>query len=430
MTVAFFAVVSLSALDFSSDAEYSEINVKEEGVFLNLTELSKALGVDIPADKLSSYSPIPDGRNAELCSLELIERLEERFHLFGEYFDDVKAGFEDLKNDPARWEYLNILCLYIKDHEMPEAGTLAYPPYVGTPASAMLPLLVHLPSIEGLYDGMRRRGFTHEEAKTTLSIYRQYMREEKLYRGGYVGISGGISNWMAYFTKGNFFYPGYAGLNFHLTNIPHNDPYFLRHRKTGEIQPLFGDGQEFHRSGILLGSAGAEDTEGMFIAQFEETNTAYIGNPSRGGLTSRERERFCKSEWELVLKPLDRVLGTHIFFDADLSPDQLDIAFREAERMGREYFPECGFKGIYCSSWMMNPMIGEILGEQSKIHGFASRYTRYQKQSAGTLYRSFVFPGKYETDEQLPENTTLQREFKKHLLAGGHIYEVPGVIIF
>ena len=397
---------------------------------MNLTDLGALLKIDIPIDKLIAYSPIPDERKAELCSLELIERLEDRFSLFGEYYDDVVAGFNDLNNDPARWEYLDILSLYLKDSEMPDAGCLVYPPYIGTPASAIVPLLAHLPSIERLYDNMRHRGFTHEEAKTTLSIYRQYMYEELHYRGRYVGVSPSISNWMAQFTKGNIFYPGYAGLNFQLLNIAHNDPYFLRNRHTGEIQPLFGDGREFHRSGILLGSAGAQDADGMFTAQFEETDTEYIGNPSRGGLTSREQEHFSKSEWKLVLKPLDRVLTTHIFFDADLSPDQLDIAFREAKRMAREYYPECGFKGIYCSSWMMNPMIGEILGARSKIHGFASRFTRYQKKSAGTLYRSFVFPGKYETDEELPENTTLQRAFKKHLLAGGHIYEVPGVIIF
>lgn len=417
-------------IDFFAASKYSKISTKKEGVCLTLTELSVALGIDIPAERFAAYSPIPDGRRDALCTLSLIERLEERFGLFGDYYEDVKAGFEAIERDPARREYMDMLSLYILDRDMPDTGTLPYPPYVGTPASAMLPLLVHLPSIERLYDSMRKRGFTHEEAKTTLSVYRQYMREEKLYRGGFVGVSGGISNWMAYFTKGHFFYPGYAGLNFHLTNIAHNDPYFLRNRRTGEVIAVCGELQTFHRSGLVLGSAGAEDEEGAFTALFEETDDAYIGNPVRHYRTLRERERFPKTDWELALKPLDRVLGTHIFFDADLSPEQVDIALREARRMGEQYFPECGFKGIYCSSWMMNPIVGEILGKQSKIDGFASRFMRYHKKSLANLYRSFVFPGKYDSDEQLPENTTLQRAFKKRLLEGGYIYETPGVIIY
>jgi hypothetical protein len=392
--------------------------------------MAKELNININTDTLGAYYPIPQERQAELCSLALIERLQERLALFGDYFEDVKAGFADLENDLPRREYLHALSLYLKDCTVDEARVITCPPYVGTAASAMMPLLVHLPSIEGLYDDMRRRGFTHEEAKTSLSIYHIYMREELLYRGRYVGVSPGISAWMALFTKGQIFYPGYAGLNFQLHNIPHNDPYFLRHRRTGEIVAVFGEEQTFHRSGLVLGSAGAEDEDGAFTALFEETEDAYIGNPVRNYRTLRERERFPKTDWELVLKPLDRVLGTHIFFDADLSPEQIDRALSEAKRMGEQYYPECGFQGIFCSSWMMNPLIGEVLGKQSKIDGFASRFARYHKKSLACLYRSFVYPGNYATNEDLPEKTTLQRAFKQHLLAGGYIYETPGVIIY
>ena len=397
---------------------------------VNLSQLADVLGIEINAEALGGYCPIPQSRREELCSVALIDRLQARLDLFGEYYEDVKAGFADLENDPARLEYLDILSLYLKDCTAEEAKRIVCPPHCGTPASAMMPLLVHLPSIEGLYDDMRRRGFTHDEAKTSLGIYSIFMREEKLHRGGYVGVSPSISAWMALFTKGQLFYPGYAGLNFELHNIAHNDPYFLRHRRTGEIIAVCGELQTFHRSGLVLGSAGAEDEDGCFTALFEETEDAYIGNPVRNYRTLRERESFPKAEWELVLKPLDRVLGTHIFWDSDLTPEQVDRALSEAKRMGEQYFPECGFKGIYCSSWMMNPFIGEVLGKQSKIDGFASRFMRYHKKSAATLYRHFVFPGDYASDEELPETTTLQRAFKQRLLEGGYIYETPGVIIY
>lgn len=397
---------------------------------MTLSQLAESLAIDINAEALGAYCPVPQNRRGELCSMALIERLQEHLDLFGDCYEDVKAGFADLENDPARREYMHVLSLYLKDCTADEAKAIVCPPYSGTAASAMMPLLVHLPSIEGLYDDMRRRGFTHDEAKTSLSIYRIYMREEKLHRGGYVGISPAISGWMTLFTKGQIFYPGYAGLNFQLHNIAHNDPYFLRNRHTGEVIAVCGEWQTFHRSGLVLGSAGAEDEQGAFTALFEETADAYIGNPVRNYRTLRERERFPKADWEPALKPLDRVLGTHIFWDADLSPELIDRALSEAKRMGEQYFPECGFKGIYCSSWMMNPLIGEALGKQSKIDGFASRFMRYHKKSAANTYRSFVFPGHYASTEDLPENSRLQRAFKKRLSEGGYIYETPGVIIF
>ena len=397
---------------------------------MDLSELKKQLNIEIDLEKFAPYFPLPKSRENELCTIELIERLQKKFNLFSEYYEDVKAGFFDLLKDANLLLYMHILSLYIKDCTIDEGKVIVCPSYNGTAASAMLPLLVHLPSIERLYEDMRNRGFTDEEAKSTLKIYYVYMREEKLHRGGYVGISPAISAWMTQFTKGQIFYPGYAGLNFQLLNIAHNDPYFLRNRQNGEIIALSGEEQTFHRSGKVLGSAGCEDEEGSFKGLFEETETDYIGNPIRNYITLREPETFFKTDWELVLKPLDRVLCTHIFWDADLSPELVDKALSEAKRYCEQYYPECGFKGIYCSSWMMNPLIGELLGKESKIDKFASRFMRYHKKSFGTLYRSFVFPGKYNSIEEFPETTRLQKGFKKRLLEGGYIYETPGVIIF
>ena len=129
---------------------------------MTLSQLAENLAITIDADTLGAYYPVPENRRGELCSTALIARLQERFSLFGDYYDDVLVGFADLQNDPMRYQYLDIVSLCIKDRPLDEVRAIPYPPYVGTPASAMLPLLAHLPSVEGLYDEWRQRGFTHE----------------------------------------------------------------------------------------------------------------------------------------------------------------------------------------------------------------------------------------------------------------------------
>ena len=397
---------------------------------MTLTELTEALQISIPETVWNTYYPIAEDRKKELCSLELIDRLEAQYDLFGDYLDAVKEGFLDLKNDPARKLYLDLYSLYMRDCSGDEAKRFDYPQPADTPASNMLPLLVHLPALALTCEELTRRGFTNEEVRNNLSIYRIYLWEVEKHRDGFIGIPPYISNWMSQFTKCEIYYPGHGGLNFQLVAIPENEPYFLQNRENGELLPVFGNGIAFHRNGAVLGSAGAEETEGSFVTQFQETEDAYIGYPVRSIQISRESEVFPKDQWELVLKPGDWVISTHIFFGADFSPETVDRAFAEGQRMAREYFPEYNIKAQRCSSWLMNPLINKALGEDAKLSGFSSRFVRYPRLSAGKGFWGYVFPGKQPAYEDLPENSRLQRAFKQQLLAGGQIYEYSGVLMF
>ena len=394
------------------------------------SQLSEALNVQIPEEVWNTYYPQLETRKQELCSLALLEKLEQKFSLFGEYYEAVKEGFLDLENDPARKLYLDLYSLYMRDCSGYDAKRFDYPQPAGTPASNMLALLVHLPALELTEQELAKRGFTHEEITHCLSIYRIYLWEVEKHRDGFIGITPNISNWMSQSTKCEIYYPGHGGLNFQLLTIADNEPYFLQNRKTGELLPLFGNNIFFHRSGAVLGSAGAEDPEGSFVTEFKETADAYIGHPVRNIRVSRDSEEFSKAEWELVLKPGDWVISTHIFFGSDFSKEMVDLAFAEGQRMAREYFPELNIKAQRCSSWLMNPLINEALGEDAKLSGFSARFVRYPRQSAGKAFWGYVFPGAQPAYEELPENSRLQKAFKQQLLQGGQIYEYSGVLMF
>ncbi|MBR2633951.1 MAG: hypothetical protein IKD31_00035 [Clostridia bacterium] len=398
---------------------------------MTLQTIAEALQLKEYPVELEPYYPIPEERRGELCTRELILHLEERFHLFGEYFSAVLEGFEDLKSDPYRKELMDILSLYLKDCTVKEARAIKCPGTVGTPASNMMPFLIHLPSVEKAFENLLSRGFSEEEAMGTMEVYKIYLWETQNFRSGFVGLAPNISSWLTYFTKGSIFYPGFCGLNYQITALsPKNSPYFLKNKATGELLPVFGGNLVFHRSGFPLGSAGAEEEEGSFETVFEETEEEYVGHPTVGDTVSPARQRYPKSEWELALQPGDDVLSVHIFFKTDFNPETVTRSMEIGKELALRCFPERNFKAMHCCSWLLSPVLNEVLGDKAKISSFSSRFVRYPVKSAGKSVFSYVFPGKFESLEDLPENTSLQRALKKRFLGGGKVYETGGVILF
>lgn len=397
---------------------------------MTLKQLTEALEISTYPEELEAYHPLPEERRGELCTPELICRLQERFSFFGEYYDAVLLAFKDLENDLLRAQYLHAASLFLKDADTETARTLPFPKEVGTPASRMLPLFIHLPSIEGLYDLWKKRGLSEELTLSTLSAYRTYIRETKEHRAGYIGLTRGSASWLCYFTKGEIFYPGHRGLNFQLRRlVTKSSPFILRHKKSGVLIPVFGNEIPFQKDGLLYIKSYHQDPE--FFAEFEETADAFIGNPTENCRILKERRRFPKEEWELALRPGDPILACHIFFDTDFSPENLDRSFQEAKKVARQCFPELGLTAFFCGSWLLNPHINEILGESAKLSLFSSRFTRYPLRRNGSSVYTYVFRG-YDPQKPalLPEDTTLQRGLKARLLQETPIFETAGIFFF
>lgn len=394
---------------------------------MGFSEIAQVFQITKYPAALEQYWPIPVKRQNELCSLQLMDRLQKRYNLFGRYYEAVKEGFEGLSSHQRA--YLDAVSLFIKDRSLEEVRKLPYPDNAGTPASNMLPFLVHLPAIEDAYEAYRARGFSHEEALLSLDAFKAYLWEMEQYRAGYVGLTPDLSRWVSQFTKAMMFYSGIGGISFQPIPLdPSQSPYYLKNKNTGEILPVFGHNIAMHKSGIPLGSAGAEDPQGAFTPEFKETEDAYWGNPVRDCLVSSQQERFDKAQWSLFISPGDHILATHIFFGSDFTPEVLDQALAKGWDMAQKYYPEFQFKAQYCRSWLLCPALADILGESSKVAMFGNRFVRFPIFSLGQAVFEFVFPGFQGKPEDLPEKTSLQRKIKAKLVAGGHIYVVAGLI--
>ncbi len=144
-------------------------------------------------------------------------------------------------------------------------------------------------------------------------------------------------------------------------------------------------------------------------------------------------ERFClgRFQYEVVkfgcdyskdgktLTPDSLVLNVHIPGSGE--PLSESLALKSFE-MAKEFYKDIigepfAFK---CSSWLLYPEHESLLPETSNIRRFMELFDIIDygiKKNNGDLYR--IFGTEEKRPEFLPENTSLQRIYKQHLLKGG-----------
>jgi len=137
-----------------------------------------------------------------------------------------------------------------------------------------------------------------------------------------------------------------------------------------------------------------------------------------------------KPEWELLLQKNDPILEVHIPRGGGLTPGECRSSYEYARAFYRKYFPELRFKGFTCGSWLMSPALKTLLPPTSNIIKFQNEYIILNLLDSED-YFEYVFGGsmKARPAADLPEDTSLRRAVKKHLLAGGHIYGAEGVML-
>ena len=191
------------------------------------------------------------------------------------------------------------------------------------------------------------------------------------------------------------------------------------------------DGLDLHRSGFALGSKHYEDEAGSWRAEIDENDTRWAGNPfDERGYVKQETVELPKSEWRLILAPDDPVVSLHIPGDnTPFTPAVVDATIAETRAVLAKHFPDFKYKAFACSSWLLDPQLVDLLGEEANISKFCRRFTPLTRKSAGNDVFSFIFhcPDTANVDvAALPENTRLERALKAHYLDDKAIYEMYG----
>lgn len=391
---------------------------------MNLRLLADALGIEtypagmdaVPQALREAYMYIRDPH--------WVEEMEEQFGVCGIYLEDVKRGAEDLCRDEKRLAWGAAAAAYFTDCSVEEARAIPFPKTDATPAGDMLPFLVLLTQVKTAAQRYERLGIQGQALRTLLGAYVSSLSSVKN-RTSRPGIDKMYYQWTCLYAKTMIFRHG--GFNFEFRSFP-NRAVILKNRTDGTVVPVMFSGS-FHKNGLVLGSAGCEDTTDSFDADFLETEDCFYGHPTRNGKASPERVCFPKTVWECVLRPGDPVLSVHIPKKTDLSPEAIARDFSQGLALARRYVPDRAPKCLFCSSWLLDPGLEDILGPEAKIPAFGRMFTRYPVKSPGDHVFSFVFPPSCKSLEELPENTRLERGLKHLYLSGGYNYAFAGVII-
>lgn len=361
----------------------------------------------------------------DACDLELIDHLQETYGVFGEFYETVRDTAVAVNCDEARSMWVKVAVAYAKDKGVADARRIPVPKADGTQVTALLPLYILIPQIPDGLEKYRKKGFSEQEIEKLAKAYLSGLRIVNS-QVGMPCVNALYYHWLTLFVKASIF--NTDGLQFELRPLPSTTAY-LKNITTGQILPMMCKGL-FHRSGRQpIGSAGYTDDREGFETVFYEDENNYYGHGVVDCIVDANIKAYPKTQWHCVARPGDDCMSIHIPRGADISKETLYRAIDSAYRIESERYPEHKSVGIYGSSWILDPKLGELLGPDSKITVLLEQFSKYPEKSDGHGLFGYVFPKNFQSYETLPENTGLQRKVKKIYLDGGYIYNYAGLIL-
>ena len=207
----------------------------------------------------------------------------------------------------------------------------------------------------------------------------------------------------------------------------------LRGEKWGVLTCLLLAAARAHEEYVRLGIPEKvyEDTMGCFT-RFVKEHRALTGEWGfdRGWWAWRmaclRLFRIGALEYEL-LSGEKRALSLHIPSDASLELEACRSSYDKARAFFAAHFPAYARAPVVCESWLLHPALKELLGEGSNIVRFQSLFDIVRVEEDDISYRAFVFRRTDGNIADYPDNTTLQRRLKEHLLRGGHMGSALGI---
>ncbi len=121
-------------------------------------------------------------------------------------------------------------------------------------------------------------------------------------------------------------------------------------------------------------------------------------------------------------------LSVHIPSDAVMDRAALDASYRMAKAFFARHFPDFQYTCVYCSTWLLSPVLREILRPGSRILLFQEDYEIVRVDSTVNGGLRWVFGREYDDFTLLPEDTSLMRGMKKILVAGGKTGSAAGYV--
>lgn len=146
------------------------------------------------------------------------------------------------------------------------------------------------------------------------------------------------------------------------------------------------------------------------------------------GRLEYEIKPFPLESYRDLVKNGDIVYSCHIPSAGPLTPESVIDSMKKAY----EFFNIKDKLIVYCHSWLIYPAHYKLFPNGSNLRYFYDLFEIIDEEHPtdnGNLWRIFYKPNDTPVDE-LPETTTLQRNFKKYLKDGNYIGVGVGMLVF
>ena len=125
----------------------------------------------------------------------------------------------------------------------------------------------------------------------------------------------------------------------------------------------------------------------------------------------------------------ERKIYIHIPSGARMVPECIQESFAAYKCFLEKYYPEWKDVNRYCNSWMMSPVLGQLLTEGSNVLAFQRLFEIVSVDYESMAVLDWVYPGEKADFASLSENTSLQRNMKRFLLNGGKVGWAEGRLL-
>lgn len=338
------------------------------------------------------------------------DKLEADHAALGKRADAIKLCAKEVEKNEALKEYTRVAVKFLERANHTEGGKLVLPKFEEDSPLFHYPIMLLALALPNGVATYLKRGFPEDEVKKIISAFGP--RISATDKNG--KFSNGSYNWLRHYTSAALFNAGLFGITPRLIDAP----ILILKNGDGEYKIMMTAGK-YHKSGKVFGSAGCLDEDGSFMADFSDDGECYTGHEVINSCVSKDVITIKKSEWRVIAKQWDWMVGLHIPRGADLSEESMTKGFHDAMAKTLKHYSDLDPKVVHTSTWLLSPTLADLCEHKGGITRFQNRFIKYPIKSGGKELFGFAFPSGIEKYEDLPEGTSLQRKLKALYISGG-----------
>lgn len=372
-----------------------------------------------------------DAHGCFLTDPAYYEDLAQRYGILGKELDVFRRAAVAVGQNEAYSRYLLLIHAFLTEIPFTRAELKEFrilpTPDASDFALDMLPGLALYSQIPRAYETLRSRRIPDKMIHKMLSEPERTVESFRKMHNGAEGFH--LFKWFQRHIRGDIFTFGCLQVELH---VPFTQQACLYRNELGQYIALARE-CKLHPSGRMLGCRGYEESEYAWEATITETDGYWEGYAyGADGLVKQEKVRLGKAEWQIAVAPGDPCISLHIPSKVRLDNASVSESLAQIKEFMRDYFPDYPYKSIFCSSWILNPALADMLPAQSNLSLFCRRFLPMTQVAAGADVFHFVF-GYADGNvplASLPENTSLQRALKNYYTEGNILHEMCGCMIY